>query len=233
MKPKSGGNISALFDDISRKYDFLNRVLSFNADIGWRRKLVKLSGASTGDKVLDVCAGTGDIGIELATVAPVDKIFGVDFSLEMLKEGSKKIGEKGYKGRVISFIADALNLPFGSETFNVVTIGFGLRNLTDYRAGISEMTRVLKGGGRLMILEFAMPERKIVSTIYGLYLKRILPIIGGVLTGKKSAYDYLSDSIAGFLKPMEVIEIMRAEGLVNLESFPMMAGTVYIYRGEK
>lgn len=233
MRPKNGGNISALFNDISKKYDFLNRVLSFNADTGWRRRLVKLSKASTGDRVLDVCAGTGDISIEFADGTPVETILGVDFSHEMLGEGAKKITERGYRGRIRNIMADALSLPFGSEAFNVVTIGFGLRNLADYRGGISEMTRVLKAGGRLLILEFAMPERKVIKTFYGLYLKRILPIIGGVLTGKKSAYDYLSDSIAGFLRPTEVVEIMRAAGLKNIESFSMVFGTVYIYRGEK
>lgn len=192
-----------------------------------------MSKASTGDRVLDVCAGTGDISIEFAESTPVEMILGVDFSHEMLGEGAKKIAERGYRGRIRNIMADALSLPFGSEAFNVVTIGFGLRNLADYRGGISEMTRVLKAGGRLLILEFAMPERKVIKTFYGLYLKRILPIIGGVLTGKKSAYDYLSDSIAGFLRPTEVVEIMRAAGLKNIESFSMVFGTVYIYRGEK
>ena len=233
MKLKNARDISSLFNDIAKKYDFLNRILSLNADIGWRKKLVRLSEVQPGERVLDVCTGTGDIEMEFVESTPVDTVFGVDFSRKMLEEGLKKIGEMDYGGRITNLVADALNLPFTSETFNVVAVGFGLRNLTDYRAGISEMARVLKEGGRLMILEFAMPERKIVSIFYGLYLKRMLPVIGGALTGKKSAYDYLSDSIAGFIKPDEVLEIMRSEGLKSLESHPLMGGTVYIYKGRK
>lgn len=230
---KSKNKISSLFDDIADRYDLLNRTLSFNTDIGWRKRLVKLSGASKGDKVLDVCTGTGDIEIEFAERTPVDRIFGVDFSRAMLEGGAKKIKEKGYEDKITNFMADALRLPFGDGTFDVVTMGFGLRNLTDYRGGISEMARVLKCGGRLLLLEFAMPERKLFTKFYSFYLKRILPVIGGILTGKKSAYEYLSYSIAGFLKPGEVVEIMKAEGLDKLESFSLMGGTVYIYRGEK
>lgn len=225
--------ISGLFDDIAESYDRLNRTLSFNTDIGWRKKLVKLSGASRGEKILDVCTGTGDIEIEFAERTKVEKIFGVDFSRAMLEGGAKKIAESGHEERINNLMADALRLPFGDGTFNVVTMGFGLRNLTDYRGGISEMARVIKRDGRLLLLEFTMPERKLFTGLYGFYLRRILPVIGGTLTGNKSAYEYLSDSIAGFLKPVEVLEIMEEVGLKNLEAFSLMWGTVYIYQGVK
>ena len=230
---KKSGNISRLFDDIANRYDLLNHVLSLNTDTIWRRRLVDISGVSEGEVVLDVCTGTGDIEICFAKRTCADKIVGIDFSRAMLEVGAKKIKEKGYTGKITNFMGDALNLPFGNGSFDVVTIGFGLRNLADYSTGISEMVRVLKGGGRLLLLEFAPPKRKIIDIFYRFYLKRILPIIGGILTGKRSAYEYLSDSIFGFLEPGEVMRIMEAEGLKKLESFALMGGLAYIYFGEK
>jgi demethylmenaquinone methyltransferase / 2-methoxy-6-polyprenyl-1,4-benzoquinol methylase len=230
---KKSGNISRLFDDIANRYDFLNHVLSLNTDTIWRRRLVDISGVSEGEVVLDVCTGTGDIEICFAKRTCADKIFGIDFSRAMLEVGAKKIEDKGYTGKITNFMGDSLSLPFGNSSFDVVTIGFGLRNLTDYSTGISEMVRVLRGGGRLLLLEFAPPKRIIIDIFYRFYLKRILPIIGGILTGKKSAYEYLSDSISGFLEPSEVMRVMEAEGLKKLESFALMGGVAYIYFGEK
>ncbi len=230
---KKSGNISRLFDDIANRYDLLNHVLSLNTDTIWRRRLVDISGVAGGEVVLDVCTGTGDIEICFAKRTCADKIFGIDFSRVMLEVGAKKIEAKGYKGKITNFMGDALNLPFANGSFDVVTIGFGLRNFIDYTTGISEMARVLKGGGRLLLLEFAPPKRKILNIFYRFYLKRILPIIGGILTGKRSAYEYLSDSISGFLEPGEVMRIMEAEGLKKLKSFALMGGVAYIYLGEK
>lgn len=230
---KKRGNISRLFDDIANRYDLLNHVLSLNTDTIWRRRLVDISGVSEGEVVLDVCTGTGDIEICFAKRTCTGKIFGIDFSRAMLEVGAKKIEEKGYTGKITNFMGDALSLPFGNGSFDVVTIGFGLRNLADYSTGISEMARVLKGGGRLLLLEFAPPKRKILDIFYRIYLKRMLPIIGRVLTGKRSAYEYLSDSISGFLEPGEVMRIMEAEGLKKLESFALMGGVAFIYFGEK
>ena len=230
----NSNNISRLFDDIANRYDLLNHTLSLNIDRGWRKRLVDLSGVSGGERILDVCTGTGDIAIEFAKRNyTTGEIFGIDFSRAMLEVGRKKIGRKGYTGGITNFMGDALELPFKDASFDVVTIGFGLRNLNDYTAGVSEMARVLKGGGRLLLLEFAPPKRKILNIGYRFYLKRILPIIGGILSGKRSAYEYLADSISGFLEPREVIEIMGAVGLNRLESFSLMEGMVYIYRGVK
>ena len=225
--------IAGMFDEIAEKYDFLNHFLSINFDKGWRKRLVGLSGISKGDLILDVCAGTCDILIEFAKMGRGGKIVGVDFSTEMLKIGREKIENGGHRSRIGLFCGDAQRLPFKDYTFDIATMGFGLRNLADYRRGISEMARVVKGGGCILILEFAPPRVTSLNILYRFYLTKMIPVIGTILTGKREAYRYLSTSVSGFLGPSEVLEIMRAENLKNLESSPLTGGIAYIYRGEK
>ncbi len=225
--------ISGMFDEIAKKYDFLNHFLSMSVDKRWRKRLVGLSGISQRDLILDVCAGTCDISIEFARMGQSGRIVGVDFSTEMLKIGRQKIENRGYRRKIGLFCGDAQRLPFKDETFDVATMGFGLRNLTDYRRGIKEMARVVKRGGRILILEFAPPRATSLNILYRFYLTKIIPIIGTILTGKRGAYRYLSTSVSGFLEPSEVLEIMRSEDLKNLESSPLTGGIAYIYCGKR
>lgn len=225
--------ISGMFDEIAEKYDFLNHFLSLNFDKGWRKRLVELSGISDGDVILDVCTGTCDISIEFARMGRSSKIVGVDFSREMLKIGREKIEKGGHRSRIGLFCGDVQRLPFKDDTFDIATMGFGLRNLADYSRGISEMARVVKEGGYLLILEFAPPRATSLNILYRFYLTKMIPVIGTILTGKRGAYRYLSTSVSGFLAPWEVLRIMDDEGLKNLESSPLTGGIAYIYRGEK
>lgn len=225
--------ILGMFDEIAGRYDFLNHFLSMNFDRGWRKRLVKLSGISAGGQILDVCAGTCDISIEFARTGRCGTILGIDFSEKMLKIGKQKIERGGYQNKISLFRGDAQVHPFKDETFDIASMGFGLRNLTDYKKGIAEMARVIKKGGRILILEFAPPRATSLRLLYRFYLSKIIPIVGTILTGKRSAYKYLSTSVSGFLEPPAILEIMRGEGLKDLKALPLTFGVAYIYSGEK
>ncbi|HOE14257.1 MAG TPA: bifunctional demethylmenaquinone methyltransferase/2-methoxy-6-polyprenyl-1,4-benzoquinol methylase UbiE [Candidatus Saccharicenans sp.] len=221
-----------LFSVIAKNYDFLNRLLSFNLDCAWRRRLVSLSCFRPGDKILDVCTGTGDIAIEFARRGAHD-VTGIDLSAGMLARAQQKIEKLNLATKIKLETGSALNLPYGDQTFDLVTIGFGLRNLPDYSRGISEMARVLKPSGRLLILEFSLPPNKLTYGFYSLYLKNYLPLAGRLFSGSAQAYSYLASSIFSFLKPEEVMALMRQMGLRNLSCLNLTAGVITLYSGQK
>ncbi len=222
-----------LFSSIAHKYDLLNHLLSLNVDRRWRRALINYARMQTSDRILDVCTGTGDIAIEFARRKCSGEIMGIDISNKMLGIAQHKIEKLKLHGKIILQKSDSLNLPFENETFDIVTIGFGLRNLTDYKKGISEMARVLKSGGRLLILEFSLPQNVLLSGIYRFYLNKFVPFIGGIISGSKSAYEYLSSSIQNFLEYDEILELMKANKLKNLNFKKLMGGIASMYCGEK
>jgi len=236
-------NNSRLFSRIALKYDFLNHLLSLNIDKRWRRKLVKCAGVSAkggsafgrkpGDSILDVCTGTGDIAIQFAYKDDGGKVVGIDLSEEMLRIAKRKTKSNRFARRIKLLKGDVLNLPFEDLSFDIVTIGFGLRNLTDHRKGISEMVRVLKDGGRLAILEFSPSPCGFFGAVYRFYLNTIMQAVGGIISGSASAYRHLSTSIANFPKPEEILKLMESEGLKKLYSERLTGGIVYIYRGKK
>ena len=222
-----------LFADVADRYDLLNHVLSCSIDRLWRRRLVALASPGRGRPfVLDICCGTGDIALAFQRKTR-GRIVGVDFSREMLAVALRK-ARRSARGREIGLACgDALVLPFAYGLFDVATMGFGLRNLSDYGAGIAEAARVIKAGGRVLILEFAPPRGKGLVFLYRFYLRYIVPIVGGLLTGRRSAYEHLSDTIAGFLPPQEVVGVMAACGLHDLRAIRLTGGIAYIYIGEK
>ncbi|MGB8657503.1 MAG: bifunctional demethylmenaquinone methyltransferase/2-methoxy-6-polyprenyl-1,4-benzoquinol methylase UbiE [Candidatus Zixiibacteriota bacterium] len=222
-----------LFRTIADRYDLLNHLLSLNIDRGWRKSLVKCAGLRTGERILDVCTGTGDIAIRFAREGGAGKIVGIDLSEEMLRIAEGKAGAKGLEGRITLLRGDALSLPFPKGSFDIVSIGFGLRNLRDRQKGISETVRILKPGGRALILEFAPPGRGIFGVGYQVYLKTIIPLIGGIVSGSMDAYRYFSASIVNFLEPDEVVELLQQEGLGNIHFKALTGGIAYIYQGEK
>ena len=225
-------NTPELFSVIAKNYDFLNHLLSFNFDRTWRQRLVSLSGFRPDSRILDVCTGTGDIAIEFARRGAHD-VTGLDLSAGMLAQAQQKIQNLNLTTRTKLETGSALNLPYADETFDLVTIGFGLRNLPDFARGISEMARVLKPSGRLLILEFSLPPNKLTYGFYSLYLKNYLPLAGRLFSGSACAYSYLASSIFSFLKPEEVIALMRQSGLSNISCLNLTAGVVNLYSGQK
>lgn len=222
-----------LFGGIHKRYDLLNHVLSFYLDKRWRKSLVAQVKSLTVKRVLDVCTGTCDLAIEFARRVPNVAVIGSDISDEMLKIGSDKIKKAGLNGRILLQQSDLFHLPFKDEVFDAVSIGFGFRNLHDFRAGIREMARVLKKGGLLLILELTLPQNALLKTIHLFYLKNILPRIGGLLSGSKYSYDYLSSSIIIFPKNDEVMEMLKAEKLRDVHCKSLSGGIASIYIGKK
>lgn len=225
--------VRALFAQIAGRYDLLNHVLSLSIDRLWRRRLVTSAGVAGGGRsAIDICSGTGDIALALHR-AGRGRVTGVDFSREMLSVAQKKAAGRGGAGAIALVCADALSLPFADGAFDVATMGFGLRNLADYRAGIAEAARVVKPGGAVLILEFAPPENTAILFGYRLYLRFAIPIIGGILTGRRAAYEHLADTIAGFLGPRQVVEMMADCGLSNPAATRLTGGIAYIYKAYK
>ena len=196
----------------------------------WRRKLVRIAGVKGKENVLDICTGTGDIAIGFARKGA--KVTGVDFSLPMLERANKKTDKKKLHGKIQLVGADALSLPFRDKNFDVIAIGFGLRNLEDRRKGFAEMARVLKNPGRAFILEFSPPSTSLFGKVYSFYLSRIIPFIGWAVSGDRQAYNYLSDSVRDFLSPQEVIDIM-GDFFREVSYLSLTGGIANIYIGIK
>jgi len=221
-----------MFSAIARRYDLLNHVLSGNVDRRWRRSLVECAQTRAGDDVLDVATGTADVAIEFVRRARAASITGVDLSPGMLDVGRRKLERAGLSDRIRLVEGDALSLPFENRSFDVVTIAFGLRNLPDYGRGVAEMARVLRPGGRLVVLEF-LPPRGAALLAYRAYLATFLPLAGRLISGSGEAYGYLAASIREFLDPSEVEALLAAAGLARVESRRLTAGIAGLYRGVK
>jgi len=220
-----------MFSTIAHRYDLLNHVLSFNADRAWRRALVRTAEVAPGARVLDVATGTGDVAIAFARDSEAGEVTGVDLAEGMLAVGREKLARARLDGRVTLMEGDALALPFEDASFDVVTIAFGLRNLPDYAAGVAEMARVLRPGGRLLVLEFFPPRGGAFLAAYRVYLGRVLPAVGGAISGSRAAYRYLADSIEDFLSHDELRAHMRAAGLGEVSARRLSGGVAWIYRG--
>ncbi len=221
-----------MFTAIARRYDLLNHVLSFNVDRHWRRALVASARARFDQSVLDVATGTADVAIEFARRTRVARIVGLDPSAGMIEVGNGKLAAAGLADRIQLIEGDALALPFDDGSFDVVSIAFGLRNLPDFERGVSEMARVLKPGGRLVILEF-LPPRGAALVAYRIYLGTFLPVAGRIISGSREAYGYLAESIQGFMDQSEVRELMSGAGLRHVESRRLTGGIAALYRGVK
>lgn len=222
-----------LFSAIASKYDFLNHLLSLGFDKKWKRELVECAGLQPGQRILDVCTGTGDVIIRFAEQNCAEEIIGMDLSEKMLAVAEKKIKKKRLESKIILLKGDALGLPFEDNSFDVVSIGFGLRNVDDHKKGISEMVRVAKGGGRVMMLEFSPPPEGFFGLVYNLYLSIIVSVVGGIISGSKSAYSYLQQSIVSFVRPEDIVGIMQMANLRNIFVKKLTGGVVYLYRAEK
>lgn len=222
-----------MFSSIAGRYDLLNHVLSANIDRSWRRALVHFASVEPGELVMDAATGTADVAIAFAKYSEAGRISGVDLATGMLDVGRTKVVRGNLAGRIDLVEGDVLDLPYEDATFDIVTIAFGLRNLPDYAAGVAEMTRVLKPGGRLLILEFFPPRGGLFLRAYKLYLGRVVPIAGRVISGSKEAYRYLASSVEHFMTHDEMRSMMESRGLSAVESHRLTGGIATIYRGVK
>lgn len=225
--------VEQMFDNISHRYDFLNRLLSAGIDVQWRNKVVKMASATHPQKILDVATGTGDLAIALAKKMPDAKITGFDLSAGMLAEGRKKISEKKWDHRIEMIQGDAENMPFEDNSFDVVTVAFGVRNFETLQKGLDEIYRVLKPGGTFIILEFSQPEGFPMKQLYNFYFKNILPVIGKTFSKDHRAYTYLPESVQAFPYGKEMIEILKNRKFSEPKDKKLTFGIASIYKSLK
>ena len=221
-----------MFDRVAGRYDLLNSLMSAGLHHRWRERAADRAELHPGDSVLDVCCGTGDLAFELAgRVAPGGHVVGCDFSEPMLDLAREKAAARGIEGVRFEW-ADALDLPYDGERFDLVTVGFGVRNFADRDRGLKELSRVLRPGGRLVILEFTEPQRPPFSTFYSLWFDRIAPILGR-LSANPEAYEYLAESVHSFPGPRGLAEKMATAGLDRIRYAVLAGGIVTIHSGAK
>jgi demethylmenaquinone methyltransferase / 2-methoxy-6-polyprenyl-1,4-benzoquinol methylase len=225
-----GRKVERLFSRIARWYDVLNHLLSFGIDIYWRYRLVRLVRGNEELLVLDLAAGTMDVSREFNCQRPQDRVVAADFCRPMLDRGRKKLHPLS---PVHPVCADGLALPFRDETFDAVTIAFGIRNIIPRPSAMEEILRVLRPGGRLCILEFGSARKPILKGFYNLYLKGILPIIGWLVSRDRSAYRYLAETIISFPNEEELGKELVKSGFERVYYLPLTAGIVYLHVAQK
>lgn len=224
--------VKDIFNDIAPKYDLLNHLLSMNIDKGWRRKAMRYIGENEKGHLLDVACGTGDFSIA-ALRAGVRKVTGIDISKNMVEVGRKKIAEAGLSSVIDLRTGDSEKMEFTEGEFDVVTVAFGVRNFEHLELGLKEMQRVLKPGGKAIILEFSMPEHFPMKQMYKFYFRSILPSIGGWISGNKAAYSYLPESVMKFPQGQAFLDIMTACGFTEVMRQKLSFGIASLYIGKK
>lgn len=228
---KSG--VGAMFDAIAWRYDFLNHFLTLGIDNWWRNKAVKLISAGANATFLDVATGTGDLAVTLVRKKNPSKVFGIDISEGMLRFGRKKMTKLGLANLVTLKQEDCEELSFADDSFDAVTVGFGIRNFLHPEKGLAEMHRVLKTGGEVVILEFSRPDSKLLCRLFDLYFCYVLPLIGKLFSKHSSAYTYLPDSVKEFPYGEGFAQLMRKVGFNAVEFHPLTFGVATIYKGVK
>jgi len=226
-------SIRNLFNNIASTYDFLNHLLSFGRDYYWRKKAVQgLEGLE--GWILDIATGTGDVAIEIIHQNDHHrKVFGLDFSHPMIKKAQRKVLNKGLSQTITLSLGDALSLPFRDNTFRAAMIAFGLRNIEKKEQALSEMVRVIQKGGKVIILEFTFPQKGLMRRLYPIYFQRILPWVGGFISGDQGAYAYLPESVLHFASVENYEEIMKRAGLENVGSQSLTGGVASVISGIK
>ena len=223
------GEVRGMFDRIAGVYDLLNTVMTAGLHHSWRERAADRAELGPGDAALDVCCGTGDMAFELRErVGSTGRVVGADFSEQMLEIAREKAAERSLD--VTFEWADALNLPYETAAFDAVTVGFGVRNLADLDAGVTELGRVLKPGGRLVILEITQPQRPPLSTFFSLWFDRVVPVLGRV-AGDADAYSYLPESVRTFPPPEGLAEIMDRAGFESIRYTILAGGIIAIHSG--
>jgi demethylmenaquinone methyltransferase/2-methoxy-6-polyprenyl-1,4-benzoquinol methylase len=224
--------VAEMFDNIAGNYDFLNHFLSLGIDILWRKKAVKLHRANKPKSILDVATGTADFAIECLSLQP-EKIVGVDISNQMLEVGRKKLLKKGMSDKIELIYGDSENLPFDNNSFNAITVAFGVRNFENLEKGLAEMLRVLKKGGKITIIEFSIPKSFVFKKLYFFYFDYILPFIGKIVSKDTRAYTYLPESVKAFPDGKNFENILVKVGYTQCKIHSLTFGIASIYEGNK
>jgi demethylmenaquinone methyltransferase/2-methoxy-6-polyprenyl-1,4-benzoquinol methylase len=220
--------VRRIFESIAYKYDFLNHLLSFGMDIYWRKKALEFSELSKNSILLDIACGTGDFAIAAAKTG-VEKIFGADFSINMLKLFKKKSSR--ISGRMIQMVAE--KIPLKQNSVTNITVAFGVRNFYDIQKGFDSFYNVLKEKGKATILEFRMPSNHLFRILYKFYFKKILPVVGGMISGDRDAYNYLPRSVEEFDEKIDMEKFLLNSGFKKIEKFNLSFGIVQIIIAEK
>jgi demethylmenaquinone methyltransferase/2-methoxy-6-polyprenyl-1,4-benzoquinol methylase len=234
-KEEKGGKkeqVAKMFDNISHRYDFLNHFLSLGIDKGWRKKAIKLLEPLKPRTILDVATGTGDFAIQALSLNP-HKVVGIDISEGMLAVGRKKIAARQLSSQVELFSGDSENIPFKENNFDAVTVAFGVRNFENLERGLTEIYRVIKPGGMVVVLEFSRPRTFPFRQVYSFYFKFILPKIGRFISSDKAAYTYLPESVEAFPDGEDFLQCLKAVGFKNTKCRALTFGISSIYSGSK
>jgi demethylmenaquinone methyltransferase / 2-methoxy-6-polyprenyl-1,4-benzoquinol methylase len=232
-KEDKKANVESMFDSIAWRYDFLNHFLSFGIDYLWRRRAIRIISRSyKSSEILDVATGTGDLAIAAMKLNPT-KVTGIDISKNMLESGKLKIKRKGLSERIELIQGDSENIPFTDNCFDVVMVAFGVRNFSDPLKGLSEMKRVVRNNGMIMVLEFSKPSGFLFRKVYNFYFMNILPFFGKLFSKDKSAYKYLPDSVMKFPDNEEFLLLLLKAGFSQTRQIKLTGGVASIYTGIK
>ncbi|MFO1052353.1 MAG: ubiquinone/menaquinone biosynthesis methyltransferase [Planctomycetota bacterium] len=222
--------VQEMFAGVADRYDRANRILSLGIDVRWRKAVIRCAGVRPRERALDVCAGTGDLSLELARAGA--EVVGADFCPPMLRHAARKSAARTAPPHYVT--ADALHLPFPDASFDLATVAFGIRNVADPLGGLCEMARVVRPGGRVVVLEFCKPRIPLVRTAYFFYFRRVLPRLGRWITRDRGgAYDYLPDSVMAFPERGEFLELMNRAGLLAPTARYLSCGIAALYRAER
>ncbi|MDG1037614.1 MAG: bifunctional demethylmenaquinone methyltransferase/2-methoxy-6-polyprenyl-1,4-benzoquinol methylase UbiE [Polaribacter sp.] len=224
--------VAQMFDNISENYDGLNRIISLGIDITWRKKVVKIVGQNNPKQILDIATGTGDLAIMMAALKP-DRIVGLDISEGMLEVGKQKIIRDNLSDKIEMIVGDSEEMPFADNTFDAITVSFGVRNFANLNKGIKEIARVLKPTGVLVILETSNPTSFPFKQGYRLYTNLFLPVVGKMFSKDKDAYSYLSESANSFPFGQAFNNILQKNGFTHTEDKPVTFGVATIYTARK
>lgn len=238
VKPYNSGEsskkeeVAEMFNNISKRYDFLNHFLSVGIDKIWRRKAVNKLREIQPERILDIATGTGDFAVALLKLKPKE-VIGVDISSGMLEVGKEKMKKRGLDNIISLKLGDSENLEFENDYFGGVTVAFGVRNFENLEKGLSEMLRVLQPGGRAVILEFSKPKKFPIKQLFGFYSKRLIPFIGRTISKDRRAYEYLPESVEAFPEGQDFMNIMSGVGFKGVYGKPVSGGIATIYVGNK
>jgi len=231
---KNADRIAGMFDAIAPRYDLLNHLLSAGIDRRWRRKAIRALGLTGRERVLDLCTGTADLAIAAREAQPnADRVVGVDFAGAMLAIGAAKVSRAGLADRIALVRGDAMRIPLADASVDAVTMAFGIRNVEQPDVALRDVVRVLKPGGKLIVLEFAMPTTPLFRAVYLSYFRHILPRIGRAVSRHDAAYGYLPASVSAFATPEAFTNLLQNVGFASVSADPLTFGSVYLYTARR